>query len=503
MQPQTQLGPHLSKSKFVAGVQCLKRLYLQVYQPELAAEPDDSTEAILNQGTEVGILAQRAFPGGVTIDAGRDDLESALERTQELIADPHIPAIFEATFRYHDVLVRVDILKRLPRNRWRLIEVKSTTSVKDYHVYDVAIQRHVVASCGLDVKTACLMHLNRDYVYDGHQYDLGRLFTIENLNRQINKLAPDLSSILRKQWRVLKCDVAPAVEPGPQCEDPVECEFYDECHEPVPKGHISELPRISDAKVAALIEQGVTLISDIPDVFPLGTLATRACEAIRRGKSWFNEDLPQELRKLRYPLAFMDFETLYPAIPRYAGMRAYDHIPFQWSVHRQEDRNAPLEHFEFLATDSSDPRRQFTECLCGVIKGIGHVVVYNKSFESSRLSELAAWLPEYAGKIARIRKRLWDLLPVMRGNVYHPAFRGSYSIKAVLPALVPKMTYVGMGIADGEQAGLAWDRLVRGNLAKVEWELVRKALLAYCRQDTLAMARLLDFLQEQAWRSPR
>ena len=232
--------------------------------------------------------------------------------------------------------------------------------------------------------------------------------------------------------------------------------------------------------------------------------ARRACDAVQQGTAWFSKDLRQELRKLKYPLAFMDFETLYPGIPRYEGMRPYDHIPFQWSVHRQESAYAELEHFEYLATDNSDPRRPFTGSLSRVLGGKGNIVVYNRSFESSRLGELAAWLPEYSVQIDRIQNRLWDLLPVVRSNVYHPGFRGSYSIKSVLPALIPGMTYEGMDIANGEEAGLAWDRLTRGALDDLQKRRLRAALLRYCGQDTRAMAHLIECLRGSvASRSPR
>jgi hypothetical protein len=193
----------------------------------------------------------------------------------------------------------------------------------------------------------------------------------------------------------------------------------------------------------------------------------------------------------------MDFETLYPALPRFAGMRPYGHIPFQWSVHLQKSPDTQLEHFEFLATEHIDSRRQFIESLCRVLKGKGHIVVYNQGFESNRLSELASWLPEYAGQISQIQNRLWDLLSIVRRNVYHPGFRGSYSIKNVLPALIPEMKYDGMEVADGGAAGRTWDRLVRGDVGNGEKERIRKALLAYCAQDTLAMVRVLTYLQNQ------
>ena len=240
MQSCSEVKARLSKSRFVTGVQCLKRLYFQVYEPELAAEPDEATEAVLNQGTEVGAIARRAFLGGVTVEADYDRIDSAFETTRQLIADDRIPAIFEAAFLHKGVMVRVDILERLSEDQWRLIEVKSTAGVKDHHLYDVAIQRHVASGCGINVTAACLLHLNRDYVYDGQEYQLRELFKIEDLTKEIDDM--DLPTLLRRQWQVLKRDSPPEVGPGPQCQDPVECEFYDQCHEPLPAGHISELP---------------------------------------------------------------------------------------------------------------------------------------------------------------------------------------------------------------------------------------------------------------------
>jgi hypothetical protein len=335
-------------------------------------------------------------------------------------------------------------------------------------------------------------------VYDGRRYRPERLFSIEDVSKEVDKAERNMSALLNDQWRTLGRKSPPNIDPGPQCEDPVTCEFYDQCHEPPPDAHVSYLPRLSQKKLDALLDQGINVISEIPEGFPLGTLARRARQAVRQGIPWFSKGLITKLQELRYPLSFLDFETLYPAVPRYAGMRPYDHIPFQWSVHRQENPRAPLDHFEFLATDDSDPRRHFVESLCRALKGKGHIVVYNRGFENNRLSELASWLPHYAEPIERIQDRLWDLLPVVRGSVYHPEFRGSYSIKDVLPALIPEMTYDGMEVADGAQAGLAWERLIHGGLDSAERDRLREALLAYCAQDTRAMARLIDFLRMAA-----
>jgi predicted RecB family nuclease len=213
---------------------------------------------------------------------------------------------------------------------------------------------------------------------------------------------------------------------------------------------------------------------------------------VQTGKPWFDRELRVELKGLEYPLSFMDFETVNPAIPRFAGMRPYDQIPFQWSVHVQRQPEAVPEHFEFLATDRSDPRQAFISALCNSLGNRGSIVVYHQQFESQRLSELTSWLPKFAGRIEKIQRRLWDLLPTIRDHVYHPAFGGSYSLKSVLPALVPEMTYEGMEVADGQDAGLAWESLVHGDLEEIERERIRKALLTYCGQDTLAMLRIVE-----------
>ena len=190
----------------------------------------------------------------------------------------------------------------------------------------------------------------------------------------------------------------------------------------------------------------------------------------------------------------MDFETVNPAIPRFAGMRPYDQLPFQWSVHKLMKLGAAPEHFEFLATDGTDPRREFITSLCTALGESGNVVAYNAAFESRRLSELAGWLPEFAERIKDIQARLRDLLAIVRNHVYHPAFAGSYSLKSVLPALVPGMSYAGMAVANGQDAGFTWEKLIRGNSEQTEHERNRKALLDYCEQDTLALVKLTERL---------
>jgi predicted RecB family nuclease len=482
----------ISKSKFVAGCQCLKRLYWQVHEPELGGVPDATALAIMEQGREVGKLGRLLFVGGVEVRSG--DPEQAIRITRELIANPEVPAIFEAAFENGGVFVRVDILHRRRDGRWRLIEVKSTADLKEQHLDDVAIQYRVVSRSGLDLASACLAHVNRNYVFQGGSIDVWRFFKIKNLTQRVERLLPKLTFLLRSELRVLVMPKAPDIPAGPHCTNPVTCEFFDRCNPARPGDHVGYLPRLHASAAEELEEMGVESILDIPDDFPLSERQRRAATSVQMGQPWFSAELGKELASVQYPVYFMDFESVNPAIPRSSGMRPFDQLPFQWSVHVQRQPDAEPEHYEFLATDSSDPRRGFITSLCGALAESGSVVVY-AAFESQRLAELASWLPEFAERIKAIQSRLFDLLPVVRNHVYHPAFAGSYSLKAVLPALVPEMSYDGMAVANGQDAGLAWESLIRGGLDQTERNRIEKALLDYCGQDTLALVKLVERLQ--------
>jgi len=482
----------ISKSKFVAGCQCLKRLYWQVHKPELAAEPDGATESIMQQGHDVGLLARRLFPGGVEVC--ERSLDQAIRATRELVANRGVPAIFEGVFEHDGVLVRVDVLHRRADGRWRLIEVKSSASKKDEHLDDVAIQYRVLSRCGLDIGSCCLAHVNRSYVFRGGSVDSWRFFRIRNVTRQVARLQPKLTFQLRAAFTVLSMPKEPDIAPGRHCVVPITCEFYDRCNTQRRDDHIGFIPRIHASAMEELGEMGIESIRDVPDDFELTEIQRRACTSVQTGEPWFGDELGEVLSGLKYPVCFMDFETVNPAIPRCAGMRPYDQLPFQFSVHSQKEPVATLEHHDFLARDASDPRREFISSLCHALGESGSIVVYS-SFESQRLSDLAAWLPEYAERINAIQARLFDLLPVVREHTYHAAYAGSYSIKSVFPALVPGMTYEGMEVADGTEAGLAWESLVRGSLDQAERERIEKALLAYCGQDTLALVRLVESLR--------
>jgi hypothetical protein len=317
----------------------------------------------MEQGREVGLLARQLFPGGVEV-ISEGGLDQAIRDTRELVANREVPAIFEGVFEHDGVLVRVDVLHRRRDGRWLLVEVKSSTSVKEEHLDDVSIQSRVASRSGVDLASVCLAHVNRSYVFDGGSIDVRRLFKIRNLTRRVQRLQPKLTFQLRAAFTVLSMPKAPDIAPGKHCMSPVTCEFFDRCNTSRPDDHVGCLPRIHASAMEELEEMGVESINDIPDDFPLSERQRRACTSVQTGEPWFNPELGVGLESLRYPLYFMDFESVNPAVPRFSGMRPYDQLPFQFSVHVLREPGVELEHHEFLATDASDTRHEFTATLC-------------------------------------------------------------------------------------------------------------------------------------------
>ena len=375
---------------------------------------------------QIDSIAVLPFTNG----GGDGGLDQAIRATRELVASREVPAIFEGVFEHQNVLVRVDVLQRRRDKRWRLIEVKSTSDVKDHHLDDVGIQYRVVTRSGLDVASACLAHINRGYVFDGGSIDVRRFFKIRNLTRRVERLQPKLTSQVCSEFSVLRMPQPPDIAPGRHCTDPVTCEFFDRCNPPLPDDHIGYLPRLNASAEEKLEEMGVVCIHDVPEDFQLTEIQRRAATCLQTGEPWFSPELRDVLGELAYPLYFADFESVNHCVPSFVGMRPYDHLCFQYSVHLLREPGAEPEHYEFLATDSSDPRREFISSLLAILGEKGRIVVYS-SFEWQRLSDLAAWLPEYAERINAIQARLFDLLPVVREHTCHPAYAGSYSIKSV------------------------------------------------------------------------
>ena len=222
--------PGLSKSKFIAGIQCRKRLYLLCYERQLMSPPDEATQRAFDRGHEVGSLAHKVFPGGVLVAEAYWDYDRAVERTRSLMADCSIPAVFEGAFTYDNTVVRVDVLQRMAGDAWRLVEVKSSSCVKDVHIPDVAIQRHVLRGCGVKVTQCCLMHRNPRCGAESGEYDIAQCFVIEDITEHMAAFEAELSRELAAQQKTLEMTTPPRIACGPHCNSPYTCEFHAHCN---------------------------------------------------------------------------------------------------------------------------------------------------------------------------------------------------------------------------------------------------------------------------------
>ena len=484
---------YLTKSRYTAGLQCLRRLWLNVHEPTYRGEPESGS--LEDVGTEIGRMAHLLFPGGVLVEEKPWEHAAAIARTAALMDDRSVPAIFEAAFEHSGVRVRVDVLERLPRGYWGMREVKSSGEIKDHNYDDVAVQVHVLRSAGVRLSSAEVLHVNKDYVRGQKGISWPKFFRRMEVKTEVKSGLDGIDSRLKEQLACLSRARAPEIEPEAHCHTPYSCEHWDSCTASKPADWVFYMPNLSLARRTELKDLGIESISEIPEDFRLSPRQGIVRDATRDGKPFVTPDLSERLEPFRPPAFYLDFEAFMPAVPLYPGTRPYQTIPFQWSLHRV-DANGNTSHQEFLAEGDLDPRRQFAETLIAVLKGTkGPIIVYS-SYEKARLTELADAFPDLKRPIAAIVRRLLDLLTVVRGGLYDPSFRFSNSIKNVVPALCPDVTYEDLDqIADGETASKAFWLMASGRVDAKTSAGLRRALRAYCLRDTWAMVRLCQALK--------
>jgi Domain of unknown function(DUF2779) len=478
---------YLSKSLYIRGLQCHKSLYLDRRRPELRAEPTPELEALWASGHEVGDFARMLFPGGVVVPFEGLTGDEQLAKTREEI-DRGTKAIYEATFSHDDVFVKADIIVR-NRGYWDLYEVKSSTSVKEHHWDDVAVQYHVLSGSGLPVHKAYLVHINNGYVRDGDIVP-EELFVLQDITGIVKGKQPSIPDTLAEMRAMLR-GAMPEIDIGPHCNDPYECDFTNFCWRHVPEDSVFSL-RGRGIDRWELYRQGVVKLEDVP-LDSLNLMQRMQVEYHLDRKSHADPAKVREfLEKVRYPLCFLDFETFAPAIPRYDGTRPYQQVPFQYSLHRIDAEGEEARHYEYLAQPGVDPRREIAEKLLGEIPEGACVLVYNMAFEKRVLRESGEFLPKIRKRLNALAGGIIDLMePFKRRDIYHWRMNGSYSLKSVLPVLVPEMTYEHLEIRDGAMASEAY--FTMENLADpAELARLRKSLLEYCKQDTLGLVRLLE-----------
>ena len=491
--------PHknnLSKSRYQKGLQCLKSLYLTTHQRDLAAPSSKSLQAVFDQGHLVGIEAQKRFPGGVLIDVPPTELTKALDETKTAI-ESGAKVLYEATFIHDGVLVRVDVLHRPKVGKpWNLFEVKSTTEVKDQHIDDAAVQTWVLRGAGEKVATASIMHINNQCMFP----DLKNLFTNVDITDKIQASIKAIPDNLAKFREALKKSAPPKLDIGPHCDDPYQCEFKNHCwaKKKIPEISIFDIPNLSTKRKWELYDKGILdLVKLMGAEEKLNPTQQKMVEVTLSGKRSLNpKAVERELAAWTFPLYFLDFETIGPAIPRYKGTRPYEQVPFQFSCHIQLKPGGALTHAEYLHDSVSDPREPLIRALIDCIRKKGSVVAYNKGFEGGRLASLAKAFPSYSDRLLDISERLVDPLPIFRAHVYDREFRGSFSIKAVAPALLgEEVSYEGTALSNGTEAQVGFEELISEKTTKARKTELTKAMLEYCGKDTLLMMNLVEWLR--------
>lgn len=483
----------LSKSRFISGKQCLLRLWYETYERNLASEPDSTLQQVFETGHQVGNLACERYPGGFLIGFGPHEVQEALDSTADALASAEVMALYEPAFTHEGVYVRVDILEPLKSGGWRLIEVKSTLNVKDTHVLDAAIQHWVLVGAGLDIRDVGVLTLNRDYVYAGGDYDLDQLFKLHSVLDRTSAMLDWLGEDVNSMKAILAAKEPPNVSIGPHCFNPYHCPFYTHCSKDhvFPEHGFEELHRFQHESVLGrkLAELGITKIRDIPSDIQLSPLRRRIRTAVIDDQAQVGQNLPHALSEIKSPIRYLDFETFAPALPRYKGTHPYEKIPFQFSVHLEND-DGSIEHFEYLHEDSDDPRPRLVEELLQALDGFstGSICVYS-SYEKRVINDLTKAVPARATELLDAIPRLFDLHALVRQNYYHPQFHGSFSLKNVIPVLVPRLDYKDLTIADGQSAANDYETALNTSDVRQRQQIFDD-LRTYCARDTLSLVEL-------------
>ncbi|MCD4760038.1 DUF2779 domain-containing protein [archaeon] len=474
----------ISKSKYLIGLQCPLHLWTTFHEPDKLPEVDVETQKRFDEGHEVGEMAKKLFPGG--IDLPVDDFLGNIQLTKASLQEGK--PLFEPGFLTEDKLFsRGDIL--VPNgDSWDIIEVKSGTKVKDINVHDVSFQKHVYEKCGLKIKKCYLMHINNEYIRKG-EIEAKKLLVKEDITSKVDEIYSKVPERISEMKGIIDDPIKPSNKIGVHCSNPYDCPLVDDCWSFLPSNHVFQLYR-GKSKAFKLVENGIYSLKDIPFEFKLNDKQGIQKDCDASGSVYVDKSrLKHFLKTITYPAYYLDFETFQTAIPKFSGSKPYQQIPFQYSLHVVSSFGVEPEHYSFLYSGKGDPREEFASSLKKVLGSSGTIVVYNQTFEISRLRELGLFLPSYSSWVEGIVSRVVDLwVPFRNFSYYNPIQKGSASIKKVLPALTGK-DYSHLGISDGVSASIEFY-----NMAYKSGKDVREDLLKYCCLDTLSMVWIVEKL---------
>jgi hypothetical protein len=474
------------------GLQCPKLLWFRYNAKDQIPAHDEATQAIFDQGHEVGSLAKQLFPGGIEIECDHSDYDQVLALSKQHLAR-RVP-LFEAGFTHDGGFARVDVLNPVGKNEWNIVEVKSTTELKEeVHLPDIAFQAHVLTGAGVKIRNCFLAHINGDFVRRG-AIDPHKFFTLEDVTTLVSALSCEVETKLVEMQHTIGLRAHPEIQIGPHCDKPYTCPLHERCWSFLPEASVFTLYR-GGKKSFALLKQGIHHLAKIPDDFKLTTNQEIQRSTLLTGKPHVDRSaIADFLEQLEYPVSYLDFETIGTAIPLFDETRPFQQVPFQFSLHIVRSKNAEPEHRQFLAEGTADPRPEFMRRLRDALPETGSVVSYNAGFETRCLKEGCELLPEFKPWFAKMKPRIVDLLlPFREFRYYHPRQNGSASMKAVLPALTGK-GYEHLDIQEGNAASREFLRVTFGEVSKAERAKVRKQLEEYCGLDTEGMLAIVEQL---------
>ena len=488
----------LSKSKLTSYRQCKKRFWLELHQKE-SEVVSDSSKARFEDGNKTGEVAQKVYDPkskGAQIDWKEEGMAQAIARTATLLTD-NAP-IFEAGFEAGGARAFADVLlpsRKGGQKMWRMVEVKSSTSVKDYHRDDVAIQTYIARNSGTVLSAVALAYIDSTWVYPGGG-DYNGLFVEEDLTHEAFSRGKEVEAWIADAQVVAKKRTEPQQRTGEHCSDPFPCSFtaYCKSQEPQAKYPVQWLPRLQKSSVKAMVKDGtVTDMRELADDVLTSQQLRVKTHTLRNTVFFDAAGAAAELASSSLPGYFLDFETIQFAVPVWKGTRPYQMIPFQFSVHRLS-RTGAQEHNAFLDLSGQDPSKAFAQALIDACSERGPVFVYNAAFETARIKELAERFPKLKAKLLAINERVVDLLKIAQKHYYHPSLQGSWSIKKVLPSIAPDLQYSDLeGVQDGGMAMGAYLEAIASKTTPARKAEIEQQLLKYCALDTYAMVRLWQF----------
>jgi Domain of unknown function(DUF2779) len=484
---------NLSKSKLLALRQCPKRLWLELHKPHLR-EQSAPAAGRLKVGHAVGVVARRLYDPkaqGIVIDVQSQGMSRALERSKAALESAQ--PVFEAGFAADGALAFADVMLPVRRRKgleWRMVEVKSSVSVKDTYRDDIAIQSLVSRAAGVRLASISVAHINTEWVHPGND-TIDGLLVEEDLTEEAAGREAEVRSWIKEGHAVAASTSEPVRKTGDHCNQPYECSFSAYCQgqEPQARHPIACLPRINKPTKAFVAENELLELADVPDHL-LSETQVRVKKHTLSGKTFFDaKGALAALSKHRLPAIFLDFETISFAVPIWKGTRPHQPIPFQFSAHRLS-RSGELKHDSFLDLTGEDPSRRFATALLEACGSRGPIFVYS-SFEKTQIAGLAKRYAPLRKALVAVSKRLVDLLPMAHRYFYHQSQEGGWSIKAVLPAVVPGLDYESLeGVQDGGMAMDAYLEAIHPQTLSARKSAIEQQLLSYCKLDTYAMLRI-------------